>query len=71
MVTSVGYKVTDLSPRDDASPAYMERVLNEHAKEEWGPVTGFQRAHKALQVGSTATPVRGLLSTVSVFKQAE
>jgi hypothetical protein len=71
MVTTVCYRVIDLSLDGDASPAHMEDVLNEQAEEGWELVTGFQRAHKALQVGSTTVHVPSLLSTVLVFKRAD
>jgi len=71
MVTTVCYKVIDLSPHSDAWPADMEDVLNEQAQEGWELVTGFERTHEALQVGSTTGPVPGLVSTVLVFKRAD
>jgi Domain of unknown function (DUF4177) len=71
MVTTIGYKVIDLSPHDDDSPAHMEDILNHQAEEGWELVTSFQRTHKALQVGSTIAPVPGLVSTMLVFKQAD
>jgi hypothetical protein len=49
----------------------MEDVLNEQAQEGWELVTGFERTHEALQVGSTTGPVPGLVSTVLVFKRAD
>jgi hypothetical protein len=49
----------------------MEDVLNKQAQEGWELVTGFQHAHKALQVGSTTVHVPGLVSTVLVFKRAD
>ena len=71
MVTTLCYKVIDLSPHGDAWPASMEDVLNHQAQEGWELVTSFQRTHKALQVGSTIAPVPGLVSTMLVFKQAD
>jgi len=65
------YKVIDLSPHANDSPAHMEDILNHQAEEGWELVTGFQRTHKALQVGSTIAPVPGLVSTVLVFKRAD
>jgi Domain of unknown function (DUF4177) len=69
MVSTLSYKVIDLNSHDDASPAHMEHLLNRQAEEGWELVTSFQRTHKALQVGSTTTPVPGLISTVLVFKR--
>lgn len=71
MVTTVCYKVIDLSPQSDAWPADMEDILNKQAQEGWELVTGFERTHDALQVGSTIGPVPGLVSTVLVFKRAD
>jgi Domain of unknown function (DUF4177) len=71
MVSTLCYKVLDLSPHDDASAAQMEDILNHQAEEGWELVTSFQRTHKALQVGSTIAPVPGLVSTVLVFKRAD
>jgi hypothetical protein len=71
MVTTLCYKVIDLSLHDDAWSAHMEDVLNRQAEEGWELVTSFQRAHKALQVGSTTAHVPGLVSTVLVFKRAD
>jgi hypothetical protein len=71
MVTTSCYKVIDLSLHDDAWLAAMEDVLNRQAQEGWELVTSFQRAHEALQVGSTTVHVPGLVSTVLVFKRAE
>ena len=71
MVSTLCYKVIDLSPHDDASPAQMEDILNHQAEEGWELVTSFQRTHKALQVGSTIAPVLGLVSTVLVFKRGD
>jgi Domain of unknown function (DUF4177) len=71
MVATLCYKVIDLSLHDDAWPAYMEDVLNQQAQEGWELVTSFQRAHEALQVGSTTVHVPGLVSTVLVFKRAD
>jgi hypothetical protein len=71
MVTTLCYKVIDLSPHSDALPADMEDVLNEQAQEGWELVTGFERTHEALQVGSTTGPIPGLVSTVLVFKRAD
>ena len=71
MVSTLCYKVLDLSPLDDASPAQMEDILNHQAEEGWELVTSFQRTPKALQGGSTLAPVPGLLSTVLVFKRAD
>jgi hypothetical protein len=71
MTTTAYYKVIDLSPHDNDSPAHLEDVLNDQAEQGWELVTSFQRAHKALQVGSTTMPVPGLLSTVLVFKRAD
>ena len=71
MVATLCYKVIDLSLHDDAWPAYMEDVLNQQAQEGWELVTCFQRAHQALQVGSTTVHVPGLVSTVLVFKRAD
>jgi hypothetical protein len=71
MVTTVCYKVIDLSPHADDAPASLEDILNYQAEEGWELVTGFQRTHKALQVGSTIAPVPGLVSTVLVFKRAD
>jgi iron uptake system EfeUOB component EfeO/EfeM len=48
MVTTLCYKVIDLSPHSDAWPARMEDVLNEQAQEGWELVTGFERTHEAL-----------------------
>ena len=45
MVTTLCYKVIDLSPHDDASPASMEDILNHQAEEGWELVTGFERTH--------------------------
>ena len=69
MVTTKCYKVIDLSPHDDDSPAHIEDVLNRQAEAGWELVTSFQRTHKSLQVGSMIAPVSGLVSTVLVFKQ--
>jgi hypothetical protein len=71
MVTTLCYKVIDLSPHGDAWPASMEDVLNHQAQEGWELVTGFERTHEALQVGSTTVHVPGLVSTVLVFKRAD
>jgi hypothetical protein len=71
MVTTMCYKVIDLSPHADDSPAHMEDILNHQAEEGWELVTSFQRTHKALQVGSTIAPVPGLVSTMLVFKRAD
>jgi hypothetical protein len=71
MVTTICYKVIDLSPHDDDAPAHMEDILNHQAEEGWELVTSYQRTHKALQVGSTIAPVPGLVSTVLVFKRAD
>jgi len=71
MVTTLCYKVIDLSPHSDTWPVRMEDVLNEQAQEGWELVTGFERTHEALQVGSTTGPVPGLVSTVLVFKRAD
>ena len=71
MVTTICYKVIDLSPHDDDAPAHMEDILNHQAEEGWELVTSFQRTHKALQVGSTTVHVPGLVSTVLVFKRAD
>jgi hypothetical protein len=68
MVSTLCYKVIDVNPHDDASPAHMENILNQQAQEGWELVTSFQRPYKALQVGSTIAPVPGLISTVLVFK---
>ena len=57
MVTTKCYKVIDLSPHDDDSPAHIEDVLNRQAEAGWELVTSFQRTHKALQVGSMIAPV--------------
>ena len=51
MVTTLCYKVIDLSPHGDAWPASMEHVLNHQAQEGWELVTGFERTHEALQGG--------------------
>jgi hypothetical protein len=71
MVTTSCYKVIDLSLHDEAWLAAMEDVLNRQAQEGWELVTSFQRAHEALQVGSTTVHVPGLVSTVLVFKRSE
>jgi hypothetical protein len=71
MVTTLCYKVIDLSPHGDAWPASMEDILNHQAQEGWELVNGFERTHEALQVGSTAVHVPGLVSTVLVFKRAD
>jgi hypothetical protein len=71
MVTTLCYRVIDLSLHDDAWPASLEGVLNQQAQEGWELVTSFQRAHEALQVGSTTVHVPGLVSTVLVFKRAD
>jgi hypothetical protein len=71
MVTTLCYKVIDLSPHAEDAPAHMEDLLNHQAEEGWALVTGFQHTHKALQVGSTIAPVPGLVSTVLVFKRAD
>jgi Domain of unknown function (DUF4177) len=71
MVTTLCYKVLDLSLHDDAWPASMEDILNQQAKEGWELVTSFQRGHEALQVGSATVHVPGLVSTVLVFKKAD
>jgi len=71
MVTTICYKVIDLSPHDNDLPAHMEDILNHQAEEGWELVTSFQRTHKALQVGSTIAPVPGLVSTMLVFKRAD
>lgn len=71
MVTTFCYKVLDLNLHDDDWPASMEDILNRQAQEGWELVTSFQRAHEALQVGSTPVPVPGLVSTVLVFKRAD
>jgi hypothetical protein len=71
MVSTLCYKVIDLSPSDEDSPAHLENVLNCQAEEGWELVTSFQRTHKALQVGSTIAPVLGLISTVLVFKRGD
>jgi hypothetical protein len=71
MVTTLCYKVIDLSPHGDAWPGSMEDVLNHQAQEGWELVTGFERTHEALQVGSTTVHVPGLVSTVLVFKRAD
>ena len=70
MVTTLCYKVIDLSPHGDAWSVHMEDVLNQQAQEGWELVTGFERTREALQVGSTTVPVPGLVSTVLVFKRA-
>jgi hypothetical protein len=49
----------------------MEDVLNQQAEEGWEPVTGFERTHEALQMGSTTGPIPGLVSMVLVFKRAD
>jgi hypothetical protein len=69
MDSTLCYKVIDLNAHDTASPAHMETILTQQAQEGWELVTSFQRPHKALQVGSTITPVPGLASTVLVFKR--
>ena len=71
MVSTLTYKVIDLTTLDDALPEHMAHLLNQQAQEGWALVTSFQRTHKALQVGSTIAPVPGLLSTVLVFKRGE
>jgi hypothetical protein len=71
MVTTVCYKVIDLSPHDEDALASLEDILNHQAEEGWELVTSFQRTHKALQVGSTIAPVLGLVSTMLVFKRAD
>jgi hypothetical protein len=71
MVTTLCYKVIDLSLHDEDSLASMEDVLNQQTEEGWELVTSFQRTHKALQVGSTTVHVPGLVSTVLVFKRAD
>ena len=71
MVTTLCYKVIDLSPHDEDSLASMENVLNQQTEEGWELVTSFQRTHKALEVGSTIAPVPGLISTVLVFKRGD
>jgi nitrate reductase NapAB chaperone NapD len=70
MVTTVGYKVIDVSPHDEDALASLEDLLNHQVEEGWELVTSVQRTHKALQVGSTITPVPGLVSTMLVFKRA-
>ena len=71
MVTTVCYKVIDLSPHDEDALASLEDILNHQAEEGWELVTSFQRTHKALQVVSTIAPVLGLVSTMLVFKRAD
>jgi hypothetical protein len=71
MVITTCYKVIDLSPHDGDSLAPLEHILNAQGEEGWELVTSFQRAHKALQVGSTTVHVPGLVSTVLVFKKDE
>jgi hypothetical protein len=71
MVTTVCYKVIDLSPHDEDALASLEDLLNHEAEEGWALVTSFQRTHKALQVGSTIAPVPGLVSTMLVFTRAD
>jgi Domain of unknown function (DUF4177) len=70
MVTTLCYKVIDLSAHDDSWSAHMEDVLNQQAEEGWELVTAFERTHKAQQVGSTTVHVPGLVGTVLVFKKA-
>jgi len=71
MVTTLCYKVIDLSPHDEDTLVSLEDLLNRQAEEGWELAPSFQRAHKALQVGSTIAPVPGLVSTVLVFKRAD
>jgi hypothetical protein len=71
MVTTMCYKVIDVNPYAEDALASLEDVLNHEAEEGWELVTGFQRTHKALQVGSTIAPVPGFVSTVLVFKRAD
>ena len=71
MVSTLCYKVIDLNSLDDALPAHMENLLNQQAQEGWELVTGFERTHEALQVGSATVHVPGLVSTVLVFKRAD
>jgi Domain of unknown function (DUF4177) len=68
-MTTTDYKVVDLSSHDEAWPAYLEDVLNQHAQEGWELVTAFERAHEATQVGSTTVHVPSLVSTVLIFKR--
>jgi hypothetical protein len=49
----------------------MEEVLNLQTQEGWELVTGFERTHEALQVGSTTVYVPGFVSVVLVFKRAD
>ena len=70
MMTTMCYKVIDLSPHDEDALASLEDILNHQAAEGWELVTSFQRTPKALQVGSTIAPVPGLVSAVLVFKRA-
>ena len=71
MVTTICYKVIDLSPHDEDALGSLEGLLNHQAEEGWELVTSFQRTHTALQVGSTIAAVPGFVSTVLVFKQAD
>jgi hypothetical protein len=71
MVTTICYKVIDLSPHNEDALASLEDLLNHQAEEGWELVTSFERTHTALQVGSTIAPVPGLVSTVLVFKRAD
>src|SRR5262245_42039543 len=64
MVTTVGYKVIDLGFHDEDALASLKDILNHQVEEGWELVTSFQRSHQALQVGSTITPVPGLVSTI-------
>jgi hypothetical protein len=71
MVTTLCYKVIDLSPHDEDSLASMEDVLNQQTEEGWELATSFQRTHKTLQVGSSTVHVPGLVSAVLIFKRAD
>ena len=70
MVTTLCYKVIDLSAHGNSWAAHMEDVLNQWAEGGWELVTAFERTHKAQQVGSTTVHVPGIVSTVLVFKKA-
>jgi hypothetical protein len=47
----------------------LEGILNRQAQDGWELVTAFQRAHEAMQVGSTTVNVPSLVSTVLIFKR--
>lgn len=69
MATTMSYKVVDLSSQDEPWSESLEGILNRQAQDGWELVTAFQRAHEAMQVGSTTVNVPSLVSTVLIFKR--